>query len=106
MSDYIGFPEECLYEANFDQNGNDHKLDMIISLLTYALYPNVCFHIDKRKLLTSDGKQALINANSVNCGREIVSFPSPFFVFGEKIKTRAVSAKQMTMVTYIRKKSY
>ena len=35
----------------------------------------------------------------MNCGREIVAFASPFFVFGEKIKTRAVSAKQMTMVT-------
>ena len=27
------------------------------------------------------------------------SFPSPFFVFGEKIRTKMVSCKQMTMVT-------
>jgi ATP-dependent RNA helicase A len=95
-----GFPEECLAEnLSYDVNNADAKLDKITSLLAYALYPNVCFHIDKRKLITADGKQALIHKNSVNCGREIASFPSPFFVFGEKIKTRAVSAKQMTMVT-------
>ncbi len=96
-----GFPEDCLAEVGFNQNETDHKLDVIGSLLTYALYPNVCFHTDKRKLITSDGKQALINKNSVNCGRESVTFASPFFVFGEKIKTRAVSAKQMTMVSWL-----
>ncbi len=88
----------------------------MISLLCYALYPNVCFHVSKRKLLTTEGKEALIHKNSVNCGREIPIFPSPFFVFTEKvseklsikyiqltsemkIKTRAVSAKQMSMST-------
>ena len=95
-----GFPEECLLEQlSYDVNNADPKLDLINSLLAYALYPNVCFHTDKRKLFTADGKQALIHKNSVNCGREITSFPSPFFIFGEKIKTRAVSAKQMSMVT-------
>lgn len=94
-----GFPEECLSQVSFNPNEVDHKLDIITSLLAYALYPNVCYHTDRRKLITSDGKQALINKNSVNCGREITKFPSPFFVFGEKIKTRAVSAKQMTMVS-------
>lgn len=94
-----GFPEECLLENNFNPNETDHKLDAITSLLSYALYPNVCYHTEKRKLFTCDGKMALINKNSVNCGREITTFPSPFFVFGEKIKTRAVSAKQMTMVS-------
>jgi hypothetical protein len=61
----------------------------------------VCFHTDKRKVMTSDGKQALIHKYSVNCGRpgEIQKFISPFFVFGEKIKTRAVAAVCMTMVT-------
>ncbi len=93
-----GFPDECLYEINFDVNDADGKLDIITSLLCSALYPNVCYHTEKRKLITCDGKQALINANSVNCSRELIRFPSPFFVFGEKIKTRAVSAKQMTMV--------
>ncbi|CAF1320926.1 unnamed protein product [Adineta steineri] len=47
------------------------------------------------------GKEALIHKNSVNCGREIPIFSSPFFVFTKKIKTRAVSAKQMSMSTPI-----
>jgi ATP-dependent RNA helicase A len=95
-----GFPDECLTEhPAYDVHNADTKLDLVNSLLAYALYPNVCFHVDKRKLTTADGKQALIHKNSVNCGREIASFPSPFFVFGEKIKTRAVSAKCMSMVT-------
>jgi hypothetical protein len=58
----------------------------VISLLCYALYPNVCFHVSKRKLLTTEGKEALIHKNSVNCGREIPMFPSPFFVFTEKVR--------------------
>lgn len=97
---YSGFPEECLYEnKKYDIFNNDPNLDVLTSLLCYALYPNVCFHTDKRKVITCDGNKALIHKNSVNCGKEIQAFPSPFFVFGEKIKTRAVSAKQMTMVT-------
>ena len=101
---FSGFPEECLAEQNsFDANNSDTRLDIITSLLAYALSPNVCFHLEKRKVITCDGKQALIHKNSVNCGRsgEMLKFASPFFVFGEKIKTRAVSAKQMTMVTPI-----
>ncbi|CAF1449446.1 unnamed protein product [Adineta ricciae] len=94
-----GFPEECLTSQWFDVEQSHSKLDIVISLLCYALYPNVCFHVSKRKLLTTEGKEALIHKNSVNCGREIPVFPSPFFVFTEKIKTRAVSAKQMSMST-------
>jgi ATP-dependent RNA helicase A len=36
-----GFPEECLAEQNsFDQNNSDSRLDIITSLLAYALTPN------------------------------------------------------------------
>lgn len=101
---FSGFPEESLYEETSSDistmdNSDQSKLDTITSLLSYALYPNVCYHTEKRKLLTHEGKLALIHKNSVNCSHEIVGFPSPFFVFGEKIKTRAVSAKSMTMVS-------
>lgn len=97
---FSGFPEDCMMEgSSFDANVDDPRLDTITSLLAYALYPNVCYHMGKRKLLTHEGKLALIHKGSVNCGHDIAPFPSPFFVFGEKIKTRAVSAKSMTMVT-------
>ena len=96
-----GFPEEVLMPQVFNFYGPDPKLDLIVSLLTMGHYPNVCAHKDKRKVLTTESKAALIHKSSVNCSRDAVQFPSPFFVFGEKIRTRAVSCKQMTMVTPI-----
>ena len=68
-------------------------------MLVGALYPNVCYHKDKRKLLTFDMKPALIHKSSVNNSKDGMTFPSPFFVFGEKLRTRAVTAHQMTMVS-------
>ena len=81
--------------------GPDPKLDLAVALLAVGLYPNVCYHKEKRKVLTMESKAALIHKSSVNCSNKEQVFPTPFFVFGEKIRTRAVSAKQMTMVTPI-----
>ncbi|KAK8730417.1 hypothetical protein OTU49_007995 [Cherax quadricarinatus] len=53
------------------------------------------------QVLTTESKAALIHKSSVNCSNQELIFPSPYFVFGEKIRTRAVSCKQMTMVTPI-----
>lgn len=50
-----------------------------------GLYPNVCYHKEKRKVLTTEGKAALVHKSSVNCSNMPVKFPSPFFVFGEKV---------------------
>ena len=52
-----------------------------------GLYPNVCYHKEKRKVLTTEGKAALVSKSSVNCSNRAVKFPSPFFVFGEKVRT-------------------
>ncbi len=94
-----GFPEECFAPQEYNFNGPDPKLDMIIGLLSMGLYPNVCMHKEKREVLTTEARAALIHKASVNCSREAVTFPVPFFVFNEKIRTRAVSCKGMTMVT-------
>ncbi|XP_058491844.1 ATP-dependent RNA helicase A [Solea solea] len=96
-----GFPEESLLTHSFNVVGPDNSLDVVISLLTFGFYPNVCFHKEKRKILTTEGRNALVHKSSVNCpfSSHDVSYPSPFFVFGEKIRTRAVSAKGMTMVS-------
>ncbi|XP_046672255.1 ATP-dependent RNA helicase A isoform X2 [Homalodisca vitripennis] len=96
-----GFPEETMIPQVYNFNGPDHKLDMVIALLCMGLYPNVCFHKEKRKVLTMESKAALIHKQSVNCSNLPQTFPSPFFVFGEKVRTRAVSCKQTTMVTPI-----
>ena len=62
-------------------------LPQIAALLCVGLYPNVCFHKEKRRLLTSEGKSALIHKSSVNLINKEPRFPSPYFVFGEKVLT-------------------
>ncbi|XP_068930489.1 ATP-dependent RNA helicase A isoform X2 [Petaurus breviceps papuanus] len=96
-----GFPEECLMTQVFNNTGPDNNLDVVISLLAFGVYPNVCYHKEKRKILTTEGRNALIHKSSVNCpfSSQDMKYPSPFFVFGEKIRTRAISAKGMTLVT-------
>ncbi|GFR82951.1 ATP-dependent RNA helicase A-like protein, partial [Elysia marginata] len=96
-----GFPEECLLQTPFNFTGPDNRLDIAVTLLCQGLYPNVCYHKEKRKVLTQEAKQALVHKSSVNCSNFPVQFPSPFFIFGEKIRTRAVSCKQMTNVSPI-----
>lgn len=93
-----GFPEDCIVGQRVDQNSPDPQLDLTLAILCSGLYPNVCFHKEKRKVLTTESKAALIHKTSVNCSNLQVTFPYPFFIFGEKIRTRAVSCKQMTMV--------
>ncbi|XP_028283135.1 ATP-dependent RNA helicase A-like isoform X2 [Parambassis ranga] len=96
-----GFPEECLMNQMFNTVGPDNNLDVVVSLLTFGSYPNVCYHKEKRKILTTEGRNALIHKSSVNCpfSSHDMTYPSPFFVFSEKIRTRAISAKGMTMVS-------
>ncbi|XP_071443842.1 dosage compensation regulator mle isoform X2 [Hetaerina americana] len=96
-----GFPEETMLPGQFNFNGSDERLDMVIALMCMGLYPNVCYHKEKRKVLTVEAKEALIHKTSVNCSNFEQHFAFPFFVFGEKIRTRAVSCKQTTMVTPI-----
>ena len=94
-----GFPPECFTQQEYNFNGSDAKLDIVVALLTMGLYPNVCLHADKRKVYTTEAKVALIHKSSVNNSREEIEFPSPFFVFNEKLRTRAVACKGMTMVS-------
>jgi len=68
------------------------------------LYPNVCLHKEKRKVLTTEAKIALVHKSSVcytNLPYPQSTFPMPFFVFGEKLRTSVISAKQLTMVSPI-----
>ncbi|XP_056911803.1 ATP-dependent RNA helicase A isoform X2 [Takifugu flavidus] len=96
-----GFPEDCLMPQMFTTVGADNNLDVVVSLLTFGSYPNVCFHKEKRRILTTEGRAALIHKSSVNCpfSSHDMTYPSPFFVFSEKIRTRAISAKGMTLVS-------
>ena len=49
-----GFPEECFAPQEYNFNGPDPKLDMVIGLLAMGLYPNVCMHKEKRKVLRTE----------------------------------------------------
>ena len=96
-----GFPEESMVPQVLNFTGPDPKLDLLVALVAMGTYPNVCMHKEKRKVLTTEAKNALIHKSSVNCTRDAITFPVPYFVFGEKIRTRAVSCKSMTMVSPI-----
>ncbi|XP_017017608.1 dosage compensation regulator mle isoform X1 [Drosophila kikkawai] len=96
-----GFPEECMlpHHVEADSEKTDPMLDVALALLCLGLYPNICVHKEKRKVLTTESKAALLHKTSVNCSNLAITFPYPFFVFGEKIRTRAVSCKQLSMVS-------
>ena len=74
-----------MHPQPFNFSGPDSKLDMVVAMLCQGLYPNVCVHREKRKVLTTEGRAALIHKSSVNCSNREQIFPSPFFVFGEKV---------------------
>lgn len=83
----------------FNTVGPDNNLDVVVSLLTFGSYPNVCYHKEKRKILTTEGRNALIHKSSVNCpfSSHDMTYPSPFFVFGEKVDSwRLVSSPSVT----------
>jgi ATP-dependent RNA helicase A len=45
-----GFPEDTMIPMYYSYNDEDENLDMIAALLCMGLYPNVCFHKEKRKV--------------------------------------------------------
>lgn len=94
-----GFPEEQLYNGPLQFYTNSPIIDTLAALLCVGLYPNVCYHKEKRKVLTIESKAALVHKASVNCSRFETNFTYPFFIFGEKIRTRAIACKCMTMVS-------
>ena len=53
----------------------------------------VTCHYHCLQVLTTEAKTALIHKGSVNFSKEATTFPSPFFVFSEKVRTRMVSCK-------------
>lgn len=47
----MGFSEECCVPHHWNPYGEDNHLDIVIALLCMGLYPNVCVHQGKRKVL-------------------------------------------------------
>lgn len=46
----VGFPEETMTPIPMETVGPDPRLDVVMSLMCYGLYPNVCYHKEKRKV--------------------------------------------------------
>lgn len=46
----VGFPEETMAPVHMETVGDDSKLDMVMALMCMGLYPNVCYHKEKRKV--------------------------------------------------------
>lgn len=95
----MGFPEECLAPVDINVEGRDRNLDIMTAMLAAGLYPNICIHHEKRKMWVSETQQALMHKSSVNCTNGNYIFPSPYFAYGEKIKTKVIAAKTTTMVS-------
>ncbi|CAB1326187.1 unnamed protein product [Coregonus sp. 'balchen'] len=74
----------------FNNVGPDNNLDVVISLLTYGSYPNVCYHKEKRKILTTEGRNALIHKCSVNCpfSSQDMTYPSRSSSLAKRIKLK------------------
>ncbi|XP_065647336.1 ATP-dependent RNA helicase A protein isoform X3 [Hydra vulgaris] len=94
----LGFPEESMLPHKYNYRGADDQLDLVTAVLCVGLYPNICMHQEKRKVITTEGKYALIHKSSVVCSNEKTFYPSPFFIFGEKNRTQVVCCKHLTMI--------
>lgn len=80
-----GFPEEDFQCPIYNFKGEDKVLEVAVGLLIAGHYPNICYHQEKRKVLTTEGKCALVHKTSVcNSLQQKSGFPSPYFIFGEK----------------------
>ncbi|VDD74867.1 unnamed protein product [Mesocestoides corti] len=97
----MDFPESVLSDSpiNF-KSPTCATHDYIAAMLTNGLYPNIAYHVEKRKLLTAEGKCALVHKGSVNCVKS-PNFLFPLFTYTEKIRTQAISCKTLTMITPI-----
>ncbi|KAI6239384.1 RNA helicase [Aphelenchoides fujianensis] len=98
-----GLPDSLFAPHAIDAQGEDPRIDLLMGLLVYAFYPNVCYVSDKRrKVWTLEQATALMSKTSV-CfplhPNQTIDFPSPLLVFTEKIRTNVVSAKQLSAIS-------
>ncbi|XP_050425485.1 dosage compensation regulator-like [Adelges cooleyi] len=101
-----GFPKECYRQPDIDFEHDTAEdspdLDLLPAILTAGFYPNVCCHDFGRVVNLKDKLTACIHRSSVNCEQnKKTQFPSPFFVFADRLQTGALFCMQMTMVTPI-----
>uniref|UniRef100_A0A1I7UYS9 RNA helicase n=1 Tax=Caenorhabditis tropicalis TaxID=1561998 RepID=A0A1I7UYS9_9PELO len=104
LRNHCCFPNEILFDVNVNVKGKDRELDLMRSLLIMALYPNVAYYTGKRNVLTIEQSGALINKYSVLVpmnNRQDMDLPSPLLVFTEKVRTKCISCKGVSVITAI-----
>ncbi|KAL7079809.1 hypothetical protein ACQ4LE_000922 [Meloidogyne hapla] len=89
LVNHSGFPESAFNSYSIDVHGPDPNLDVFLSMLVAAYYPNVCYIRDRRRVYTLEQAVALLSNMSVcvpfNRGEQ-ADFASPLFMFSEKVK--------------------
>ncbi|VDN04364.1 unnamed protein product [Thelazia callipaeda] len=99
-----GFHNSLFMPVDICSQGYDKNIDLVLSLLVYALYPNIGHLRDERRVFTLEKTTALISKHSVNTSLDstnTIKFPSPLFVFSEKIRTNIISCNQISNITPI-----
>ncbi|CAJ0581783.1 unnamed protein product, partial [Mesorhabditis spiculigera] len=98
-----GFPEDVMWDPELNMNGEDANIDLILALLVQSIYPNVGYYKGKRKICTLEQATALLTKQSILSPfkGEDVALPSPLLIFTEKLRTKCISCKNLSVITGI-----
>ncbi|CAD6198421.1 unnamed protein product [Caenorhabditis auriculariae] len=104
LANACNFPKDLLFDIHVDVNQKSGELDLMRSLLVNALYPNICYFRGKRKVYTIDQSSALVTNYSIltpfkDSGD--LELPSPLLVFKEKLRTRFISCKELSVISAV-----
>ena len=92
----MGFPESCFVTSSVNQS---RVWQRVSAMMCLALAPNVGLHNEKRKMFVNDSEIAQVQRSSVVCTKTSYIFPSPFFIFKEKVKSGGLSVRKLSMAT-------
>ncbi|VDM53399.1 unnamed protein product [Angiostrongylus costaricensis] len=100
LTNQCGFEGELFTDW---MSASESDYDLLLSLLIAAYYPNICYYRGKRKVLvyTLEQASALVSKSSVLTPFQGDNFelPSPLIVFSEKLRTRVISCKQLSVIS-------
>ncbi|CAI4225887.1 unnamed protein product [Auanema sp. JU1783] len=89
-----GFPDHLFSENPILNEPSQEVLDLLLAVLTTALYPNVCYVKDKKRVVTIDGSLAIFPN-----GLEVDH--SCLLVFTEKIVSRNSICRESSVISSI-----
>ncbi|KAL6729780.1 hypothetical protein Aduo_000805 [Ancylostoma duodenale] len=98
LTNQCGFAGELFMDGS---SAPECDYDLLLSLLITAYYPNICYYRGKRKVYTLEQASALVSKSSVLTPFQGDNFelPSPLIVFSEKVRTRVIACKQLSVIS-------